>query len=59
MEDHSPDNCSHQTSANEESISVLKSSRRLEFEDKVIVDPRELPHEKVASIHEQMQAQQC
>lgn len=56
MNDHCSHNCCHQTSADEESIPILEGGARLKFEDEVMIDPRVLPHEKVASVHEQVQA---
>lgn len=59
MQHQSSNNCSHQRGADEEGVPVLEGVARLELEDEIVVYPAVLPHKQIATIHEQMQAQQC
>ena len=58
MDDHDSDHSGHEGGANEEGISVLEGCSGCEFKDEVVIDSFTLPHEQIASIHEQMQTQQ-
>ena len=53
---HCPNHSSHEGCANQEGIAVLESSTWWEFKYEVVADPCILPHEKIAPIHEQVQA---
>jgi hypothetical protein len=53
---HGTYNRGHESTANEEGISVLESSVRLEIEYEIVIDPGVLPHEQVATIEEYVQA---
>lgn len=58
MDDHCPDDNGHESSTDEEGISVLEGGAGWELKDEVVVDPLILPHEQIAPVHEQVQAQQ-
>lgn len=58
VEDHGADHSGHDGGAHEEGVAVLEGSARRELEYEVVVDPRALPQEQVAPVHEQVQAQQ-
>lgn len=58
MDDHGADHGGHEGSADEEGVVVLEGGARREVEYEVVVDPHALPLERVASVHEKMQAQQ-
>lgn len=56
VDHHCANNRGHERRAYEEGVPVLKRSTRRELEYEVVVDPCVLPHEKIASMHEHVQA---
>lgn len=58
MDDHCPNHNCHEGGAEEEGISVCEGCVGREFKYEIVIDSCTLPHEQIAPIHEQVQAQQ-
>lgn len=59
LDDHGTDDSGHERGADEKCIPVLQGCARREFKYEVVVDSCVLPHEQVAAIQEDVQAEKC